>query len=121
MKELNKQIGNFGENLALNFLINKNHKLIKRNFKIRNGEIDLITTSNGIIVFTEVKTRYSNKYGSPSESVNYSKQNRIKNTASYFIYRNGFYNINIRFDVIEIILNHYDYNYKIIHIEDAFR
>ena len=121
MKSINKNIGDFGENLALELLVNKNHKLLTRNFRRRNGEIDLITTINHILVFTEVKTRYSNKYGYPSEAVNYSKQNTIKKIASSFIYLNNFYDMNVRFDVIEIFLNHYDESYKIIHTEDAFR
>ena len=121
MKCINKNIGDYGENLALELLLNKNHKLLTRNFRKRNGEIDLITKIDDILVFTEVKTRYSNKYGYPLESVNNSKQNTIKNTASYFIYLNNLYNINVRFDVIEIFLNNYDESHKIIHIEDAFR
>ena len=121
MKELNRTIGAFGEDLAINFLIRKNHTLIERNFRKRNGEIDIITKFKDIIVFTEVKTRYTLRYGLPCEAVDYKKQNKIKSIASYFIHINKLYNINIRFDVIQIFLNTYDDNYKIIYIEDAFR
>ena len=121
MKKDNKNIGNYGETLVSNFLENNNHKILHRNFETSKGEIDIISLFNKILVFTEVKTRFSKEYGSPFEAVTKSKQNNIKKLAAYYIYRYGLKNYYVRFDVAEVYLNHFDNTYKIIIIEDAFR
>lgn len=121
MNKENKNIGNYGEDLASQYLENNNHKIINKNFTIRQGEIDIISIINNILVFTEVKSRYSKKYGTPLESISYSKMKNIKFLASYFIYKNKLYDYNVRFDVIEVMFNYYDNEYKINHIKDAFR
>ncbi|MCR4944176.1 MAG: YraN family protein [Clostridium sp.] len=120
MKKENKNIGNYGENLACDFLSKKNHLILKRNFRNAHGEIDIISKIDNIIVFTEVKSRYSLDFGHPCEAITFSKIRTIKNTASYYLYINKIRNINIRFDVIEITLNYYNNKYKINHTENAF-
>ena len=117
----NKNIGTYGEELATDYLKNNNHIILTNNFRIKKGEIDIISRIEDIIVFTEVKTRYTNLYGTPMEGVTFSKQNTIKLVASYFIYKNNLYNCNVRFDVIEINLNYYNNDFKINHLNDAFR
>lgn len=122
MKKDNKNIGNYGETLVSNFLENNNHKILHRNFETSKGEIDIISLfNNKILVFTEVKTRFSKEYGSPFEAVTKNKQNNIKKLAAYYIYRYGLTNYYVRFDVAEVYLNHFDNTYKINIIEDAFR
>jgi putative endonuclease len=116
----NKNIGNYGEDLALNFLKNKNHIILARNFRIRRGEIDIISKIDDILVFTEVKTRYNKTFGLPLESINCSKIKTIKLIASYFIQNKKLYYLNVRFDVIEIYLNYYDESFKVNYIENAF-
>ena len=121
MKVFNKKIGFYGENLASDYLISQNHKIIEKNFFSRNCEIDLITLDNEILVFTEVKARMYFKFGSPIESITFNKIKNIKKTAKYYIHKNNEYNRFIRFDIIEIFLSSTNSNYKINHIEDAFR
>lgn len=121
MNNLNKPIGYYGEDLASIYLQKANHIILDKNFTKRNGEIDIISKIKDILVFTEVKTRFSKSYGSPLESITLEKQKRIKYTASYYIHVKGFYNINVRFDVIQILLNYYNSDYNISHIPDAFR
>lgn len=117
----NKNIGAYGEELATEYLNTINHIILAKNFRIKKGEIDIVSRIEDIIVFTEVKTRYTNTYGTPKESVTFSKQNTIKLIASYFIYKNNLYTCNVRFDVIEINLNYYNNDFKINHLNDAFR
>lgn len=121
MKLFNKSIGDYGENITEEYLINNGYKIIKRNFKCKNGEIDLICLKDNIINFIEVKSRFYNLYGSPCEAVTYSKIKRIINASNYFIYINNLYNLNIRFDIVEVYLNTGNTQYKINHIKDAFR
>lgn len=117
----NKQIGDFGEAKASEYLKLKNYKIIKRNYRVRNGEIDIIAKSeHGTVVFAEVKTRNSTEYGSGAEFVDYHKQERIKQTALCFTGRDD---IDMRFDVIEIyyeLVNKQIIITEINHIENAF-
>ncbi len=121
MKNLNKDIGSYGEDLAYKYLLNLNHKILEKNYRSKLGEIDIISSFNNMIIFTEVKSRYTNSYGSPMESVTYYKQRQIIKLSSYYILINKFNNYNIRYDVIEILFNKLNQNFTINHIKDAFR
>ena len=77
MKKYNKDIGSYGENLAINYLVKKNYNLLAKNFRNRHGEIDLIFKESDTIIFIEVKSRYSYHFGLPRESVTYFKQKQI--------------------------------------------
>ena len=68
------------------------------------GEIDIIAKNKDEYVFIEVKTRISNKYGAPRDSVNDNKQKHIKNSAKYYIYLNNLQYKKIRFDVVEVYI-----------------
>ncbi len=117
---LNQGIGKIGENLACQYLEKNNYKILKRNFRCRQGEIDIISydKTRKELVFIEVKTRTSLKYGRPGEAVEKVKQQHIKKVAQYYIYKNKLAKKHTRFDVIEVFLN--NSNYKIEHIKQAF-
>ncbi|MCQ2969158.1 MAG: YraN family protein [Clostridium sp.] len=117
----NKTIGRYGENIAANYLINNGYKILNRNFQTRYGEVDIIGHKDDIIIFFEIKSRYTDSFGAPLESVTCYKQGKIISISSYYIYINNLYNYNIRYDVIEIIFNHLNDTYKINHLIDAFR
>ncbi|MBC5628485.1 YraN family protein [Clostridium sp. NSJ-6] len=121
MNVLNKDIGSYGEDLACEYLLDIKHKILARNFRSKLGEIDIITFFNNMIIFTEVKSRYTNSYGSPMESVTYYKQKLIIKLSSYYILINKLNDYNIRYDVIEIFFNKSNQNFTINHIKDAFR
>ena len=97
----NNIVGAWGESLAAEHLKRKHYKLVACGYKCRFGEIDLIVTDRKYIVFVEVKLRKSDKFAKAYEFVNYSKQNRIRTTASVFLSENPT-NLQPRFDVIEI-------------------
>lgn len=121
MKNFNKEIGSYSEKLAQSFLTQHDYKILDCNFRNRLGEIDIICIKNNTLIVIEVKSRYSSQYGAPKESVTRSKQNTIiKITKSYMIYKH-MYNINVRFDVIEVYLNNNDNSFIINHLKDAFR
>lgn len=116
-----KEIGNLGEKIAQNILINKGFKFVCANFHSRYGEIDIIAKNNEFIVFAEVKTRTENSLGSPAQAVTKLKQKKIIRTALDYIVKNNV-DLQPRFDVIEIIVKKgeefavKEYN----HIENAF-
>ena len=110
--------GRKGENIAALFLQKHGYKIVERNFKCKQGEIDIIAKQKNQYIFIEVKTRKSLKYGMPSESVNKTKQNHIKKVAQYYICTNKISNFIIRFDIIEIYLK--NGKYQINHLKQAF-
>ncbi len=95
-----KNIGNYGEGAAAAYLEYKGYSIVKRNFRIRGGEIDIIAKDeDGRLIFVEVKTRSRTDYGAAAEYVNTSKRERLIKTALAFT---GRADIDMRFDIIEV-------------------
>lgn len=110
-----RQLGQENEYLALKYLTNKGYKIIKRNYRCKLGEIDLIAKKDDRIIFIEVKYRSNNRYGNSIEAVNNRKQQVIRNVAKYYLLTNYHsLEIPISFDVIGIDKN------NITHIENGF-
>jgi putative endonuclease len=98
------ETGNAGENLAEEYLIAKGYQILERNFRFKRSEIDLIAEQGGCIVFIEVKTRKSNIFGHPEESINSKKVNKIKQAAEEYLY-NIDWKGHVRFDVLSIMIS----------------
>ena len=98
----NKILGNEGEEEATQYLIKNGYKIIERKFLCKRGEIDIIAKDKNTIVFIEVKTRKSIKYGLPAEAVDENKQKHIYKAAEYYLYKNKLEKEYVRIDVIEI-------------------
>lgn len=110
-----REQGSHYETMAAEYLKNKGYKIITQNFFSKNGEIDIIAKDTDTLVFCEVKYRSNARYGLPEEAVDYRKQDKIRKTAAYYLYRNNFpVETRVRFDVIAVL------GEKITHIEDAF-
>lgn len=117
-KKENKVKGNFGENLACEFLEKNGYEILERNFNCYYGEIDIIASDKKEIVFVEVKTRCQGTYGEPIEAVDKNKRKHIYNTASYFLYKTNLLEANVRFDVVEILIFGSE-SYHINHLKDV--
>lgn len=72
-----KKLGNKGEDLALEFLVKKGYKLVKRNLRLFCGEIDLLMQDGQTLVICEVKTKSSNEFGPPQEEVDFFKKKKL--------------------------------------------
>jgi len=114
-----KELGKRGEQLAAKYLAKSGFKIIERNYRCRLGEVDLILSKNDQLIFVEVKTRSSIKYGQPAEAVNSKKKANYFRLATHYVSFKRLNDINLRFDVIEIMYDA-DGTYKINHIPDAF-
>lgn len=130
MKTLNTnklgEVGLFGENAALEYLLNAGYELIGRNVLCSGKEIDIIVRDMRYIVFVEVKTRtkYNGRsiYGTAASAVNHDKQAHIITAARQFLKENYHRRIP-RFDVIEVYIEHAENGPKLIninHIPRAF-
>lgn len=111
------ELGKKGEDAAVEFLKAKQHEILARNFRFHKAEVDIISKAGNIVVFTEVKTRSSEKFGYPEEFVDKKKIRLMKEAAEEFMYQNNFQN-EIRFDIISVTNEKGEL--KIHHIEDAF-
>ena len=114
-----ENIGIIGENLATCYLVNKGYQILERNFKVRFGEIDIITQKGKLISFVEVKCRKSSKYGLPEESVTFKKRKKIIRVAQYYIVKHNLNDHFFSFDVISILLAQKQL-LKMYHIKNAF-
>ncbi|MCF6288520.1 MAG: YraN family protein [Proteobacteria bacterium] len=95
--------GDYWENVAFEYLKRQKLKLVTKNYSCKIGEIDLIMTSNDILIFVEVKYRKNEDWVSAPEAVTPSKQRKIIKTAQLFLLQNKKYQDWIcRFDVIAI-------------------
>lgn len=97
-----KKLGKKGEDIACDYLINKGHKILERNYRTKFGEIDIISEYKNKIVFIEVKTRKSLKFGIPELAVDKRKLMKIIKTATYYSKVNAIPWEKIRIDVISI-------------------
>lgn len=115
---VNKETGKLGEDIAVHYLKQNGYVILDRNFECRQGEIDIIALDKKEIIFIEVKTRTSNKYGTPSEAVNKIKQKHMLQTIKYYLYIRNLSDEFIRIDVIEVYIK--NNVYKVNHIKQAF-
>lgn len=96
-----KSIGDVAETRALNWMQQNGLKLIRRNYRCRQGEIDLIMHDGEFLVFIEVRHRTLGTHGAASETVTLRKQRRIVMAARHFIANNSISADQcMRFDVI---------------------
>ena len=116
-----KELGEKGEQLATDFLIEKGFEIIERNYRYGHGEIDIIAKdlSDGFTVFIEVKTRQNLDYGAPEYAITKNKQKQIKKMAELYLYDKEIEELDCRFDVIAVLLEDNN-NPSIKHYINAF-
>ena len=107
-------MGRSGERRAAKYLKKLGYKLLAKNYKTPFGEADIVAADGDTIVFCEVKTRLTEKFGTPAEAVERHKQRRYVDIARYFLMKLGRDDVNVRFDVLEVFAD------AINHIENAF-
>ena len=99
----NKDTGNFGENLACEYLIEKGLIVIEKNWRYKHLEIDIIAYKDQQLHIVEVKTRTSLLFGHPEQHISVKKMRHLKNAACHYHYLHPNYK-NIQFDVISIMI-----------------
>lgn len=109
-----KNLGQHGEGIIENYLKTNGYQLIERNYRKRFGEIDLIfkDPNQNEIVFVEVKTRKSNRFGPPEEAVTPEKIRKIEKTAQMWLEENKSVDILWRIDIIALKINEKNNAYR---------
>jgi putative endonuclease len=98
-----RQLGKAGEDLAARVLKQQGYKILERNYRTPLGEIDLVARHQGDLVFIEVRTRRSLRFGTPLESLSFAKQQRLRRLAEYYVKRRKLPPTAMRLDVVAII------------------
>ena len=120
MSDSRIKVGKTGEALAIDHFKARGYEIREQNYRTRSGEIDLIVQREKRVVFVEVKTRRSSKFGVPQAAVTPAKQKQISKIALSYLQRHNLLDVPCQFDVVAIVLSWKFERVKLQHIENAF-
>lgn len=99
------ETGKKGEQIAAEYLKKSGYKIKDFNFRCPLGELDIVASEKKVIVFVEVKTRYSHELGYPEEAVSVKKQKKLSQLALWYMQNNKITDASSRFDIVAITLH----------------
>jgi len=98
-----KRFGRLGEDAAAKLLRKNGHKILRRNFTCRRGEIDIIALDGDVICFVEVKTRRPDALFAPNRTVTSAKRRQVRRVAQYYLRTNHLLDRTCRFDIVSVV------------------
>jgi putative endonuclease len=98
------EVGAYGERVAAAFLRSKGYRVLYRNYLTERGELDLVCRDGEVLVFVEVRTRSSEEFGRPAESIDAGKQQSVRYAADRYLDLLDRRDFHHRFDVVEVVL-----------------
>ncbi|KQS90032.1 YraN family protein [Chryseobacterium sp. Leaf394] len=113
------ELGKEAENLAAEYLLKNEYKILVRNFRFKKNEVDIIAEKDNLIVVVEVKARSTDFFILPQEAVTKGKIKSIVLASNHFMEEFN-KNQEVRFDIISVLPNQKG-NLEIEHIPDAFQ
>jgi putative endonuclease len=96
-------LGAYGEQLAARYLEDRGLQVLDRNWRCAHGEVDLVARDGDCLVFCEVKTRRSERFGAPVEAVTRHKETRLRRLASAWLQEHEVRGGRVRIDVIGVL------------------
>lgn len=93
-----------GENEAASYLVSHGYQILHRNYRTKAGELDIVAQKNATIYFIEVKTRTSERYGKPYESVTHTKQAHMKRAAQWYVLQNKIGRSKLKLSVVSVLI-----------------
>ncbi|WP_239310638.1 MULTISPECIES: YraN family protein [unclassified Frankia] len=112
-------LGRFGEDTAVRYLLQGGMEILDRNWRCAAGEIDIVARDGLCLVFCEVKTRSSDRYGTPAQAVVAGKAARIRRVAAQWLHDHEHELAVLRFDVVEVYRRR-DSPIRVEHLRGAF-
>ncbi|HUO85538.1 MAG TPA: YraN family protein [Thermoanaerobaculia bacterium] len=112
------ELGRAGEARAARFFRLRGWRIVQRNLRTRDGEIDLVLRRGSRVVFVEVKTRQQTGMGEPHEAVDRRKQLRIIRMAERYLHQEKLRDLRVSFDVVSLFWT--GRRFRLIHFPDAF-
>ena len=111
------ELGKKGEDLAVEFLLQNDYKILERNWTFQKAEIDILAKKDHFLAVIEVKTRSNLDYGSPQDFVKPKKIKLLVTAVNQYVEDNAM-EVEVRFDIIAI--HAANNQFLIEHLEDAF-
>lgn len=105
MSKRRVEIGAQGETLVASYLVAQGATIIARNWRVKEGEIDLVARHNGTLLFVEVKSRTSDKFGHPLEAIDKEKAHRLQRLALAWIATHDNWGADYRIDCAAVHLS----------------
>ena len=102
MTQAKDAVGRYGERVAAAHLVDQGMVVLDRNWRSRSGELDLVLRDGDELVFCEVKTRRTARFGAPAESVGAAKVRRLRRLAAQWLAQAGLRAPTVRFDVVSV-------------------
>jgi len=119
MRMERQEIGKLGEKLALRHLKKRGYRILDRNFRCRRGEIDIVATQKDYLVFVEVRTKTTEAFGTPEESITRTKKDHLIAAALTYISEHKKLPPLWRIDVVAVELDQKGKSKRIEIIENA--
>lgn len=113
-------LGRAGEEAALRHVEALGFRIVKRNYRCRMGEVDLIAADGDVLCFIEVKARRTGAFGRGLEAVAGRKQSQVRRVAAYYLGRFGTTPPACRFDAAEVWLDPEGKPEKVCYVKNAF-
>ena len=111
-------LGRLGEARAREYILERGWTIEAKNYRFGRREVDIVARKGKLVTFVEVKTRAGDGFGAPEEAVTALKRREIEIVASWYLCNNHFTNVDVRFDVISVLVGP---DARIEHLEDAWR
>lgn len=99
-------VGRYGEDVAAAHVVERGWQVLDRNWRCREGELDLVALDGRELVVVEVKTRRSTRYGQPAEAVTAVKLARVRRLAAQWLSAHDVRPASVRVDVIAVLVPH---------------
>ncbi|HLE48672.1 MAG TPA: YraN family protein [Patescibacteria group bacterium] len=109
--------GNVGENTAIKILVENGYKILKRNYRCKSGEIDIICNKKRILYFVEVKARWNLEKGYPEEAVTKKKLEHIRKSIFWYVKEKKVKTELFRILVVSILFTDNRVIYKLIPVD----
>jgi putative endonuclease len=114
-----RETGILGENLACEFLGNNGYRIVEKNYRCPGGEVDIVARRQDVLVFVEVRTKRSQQWGTPEESITPVKMEKLRNVAAYYWQSHHDLPETWRIDVVAIQLDNHGRVSRIELVENA--
>ena len=111
------ELGKKGEELAVDFLLQKKYTILERNYRFQKAEVDIIAKQGEVLAVVEVKTRSSKDFGNPQDFVKPKQIQRLVKAVDEYVTSNSL-DVEVRFDIIAIVKT--GKGHEIEHLENAF-
>jgi putative endonuclease len=109
------ELGQSGERVAMEYLERAGLRILDKNWRCADGEIDIVAAERQVLVVCEVKTRSGNRYGTPLEAITRAKRMRLRRLAARWLSAHGVLFDEVRIDVVGLVRDRAG-NYLVEHV-----